>query len=132
MTASSIPQILMIDDDHDLRRIYARYLSAEGFEVSEAGSTAEALQSFPGKKFEVILLDIRIQESDGSQFLPVLRQRYPHTPVIVFSCHSVEIQKEMVGKAADYFDKSSGCRALLSKIRTLLSIPVPQGEANLT
>lgn len=129
MTAHLLPKILIVDDDDDLRRIYARYLSAEGFEVFEAHSGEQVLREFRSQKFDIILLDIRIPDTQGHLLLSSLHKSHPHSKIVVSSCYTVEMQKEMIEDAADYFDKSQGCRALLSKIQSILPRTQVSSEA---
>lgn len=119
----AMPKILMVDDDDVLRRIYSRYLKEEGFEVLEASNGEQALLEFSKQKFDVILLDIRMPISNGQMLIPALQQFHPHAKIIVSSCYDLDFQKEMIGDAEDYFNKSEGCRALVSRIRHVLSEP---------
>ncbi len=114
-------KILIIDDDKGLRQIFVRYLSAHGFEVLEASNGGEALSNFSQEAIDVILLDIRMPAVDGQELMPALKASHPDAKVIISSCHSLESQKKMIGNAEDYFDKSAGCSALLSKIRAIAS-----------
>ena len=114
------PKILIVDDDKDLRRIYSRYLAAEGFKVLEADNGEQVVLEFSDEKLDIILLDIRMSVASGMILAPQLRYFHPDAKVIVFSCYAKDLQKQMIKDADDYFDKAEGCKALLSKIRTLI------------
>ena len=116
-----MPRILIVDDDESLKKIYSRFLIAEGFNVIKARNGEEALLISGEKNIDVILLDIRMPIVNGLIAASALQQCYPNAKTIVFSCYSVEFQKKMVTDADGYFNKSEGCIALLSKIQSVLS-----------
>ena len=112
-------RVLIVDDDDGLRRVYKRYLSEEGFRVAEAGSAEQALGL--AESPDVILLDIRMPATDVRRLMESLQERHPSAKILVFSCHDLRAQKELLQGAEHYFDKADGCEALVSKLRTMLS-----------
>ena len=116
-----MPRILLVDDDESIKKIYSRFLTAEGFDVIGARNGEEALLVSGEENIDVILLDIRMPVVNGMVATLALQQVYPDAKIIAFSCYHVELQKKMVMDADSYFNKSEGCVALLSKIRSVLS-----------
>ncbi len=121
MTKNEISKVLIVDDDKDLRRIYSRYLSHDGFKVLEASNGEQALLEFCEEEIDVILLDIRMPVANGQVLLPALQRFHPQSKIIVSSCYDQNVQKEMIGGAFDYFNKAEGYKVLLPKIKTAIS-----------
>ena len=78
-------KILAIDDEPVVRDSIAAYLEDSGFEVLQAGDGQEGLQKLREAAPELILLDLRMPEMDGLEFLEIMKQEAPDTPVIVVS-----------------------------------------------
>ena len=117
---SDMAKILLIDDDAELRDIYARYLTADGFQVLRAESGERALKDFPGEDPAIILLDIRLPAQGGSALMPQLKKAYPQAKIIVSSCYDLAFQKETITNADAYFNKLDGCKALIAKLKPFL------------
>jgi DNA-binding response OmpR family regulator len=115
------PKVLIVDDDDSLRQIYARYLSAEGFQVAQASNGEQALLDFQDSRLDAILLDIRMPVANGQVLMPALQKSHPHAHIIISSCYDLDFQKEMIGGADSYFNKAEGCRALLGKLKAVLA-----------
>ena len=82
----SRPKILIVEDDSDVRRLYAIGLNQRGFEVKLAANGAEALERITGgERPDVILLDWLLPLMDGSEVLERLGDGVMHMSVIVIS-----------------------------------------------
>jgi len=80
-------QILIVDDETNVRLSYRMTLETEGFTVVEADCAAEALERFPGKHFDLAILDMRMPEMDGLDFLAEMRKRGISTPTIIITAY---------------------------------------------
>jgi PAS domain S-box-containing protein len=78
-------RVLAIDDEPVVRESIAAYLEDSGFDVIQAGNGQEGLQRLRADTPHLILLDLRMPEMDGLQFLEIVKQEAPDTPVIVVS-----------------------------------------------
>ncbi len=78
-------KILAIDDEPVVRDSIAAYLEDSGFEVLQAGDGQEGLQRLREDAPDLILLDLRMPEMDGLQFLEIMKRETADTPVIVVS-----------------------------------------------
>ncbi len=78
-------KILAIDDEPVVRDSIAAYLEDSGFEILQAGDGQEGLQRLREDAPDLILLDLRMPEMDGLQFLEIMKRETPDTPVIVVS-----------------------------------------------
>lgn len=81
--------ILIVDDEADIRELICGILNDEGMETRQAGSAEAALTEIKSRVPAMIVLDIWLQGSalDGMQLLQSFRQDYPNTPVVMISGH---------------------------------------------
>src|SRR5262249_44369431 len=75
-------QVLIVEDEATLRRILARNLEQRGFEVSEAGSAAEAVGTCTQHAPDVVVLDINLPDASGWDVLRGLAARHIKRPAI--------------------------------------------------
>ncbi len=80
----SRPRVLIVEDNSDIRRLYAIGLNRHGFEVKLAANGAEALERIVDEKPDVVLLDWVMPLMDGGQLLDRLNGT-DAIPVIVIS-----------------------------------------------
>ncbi|HMS45117.1 MAG TPA: response regulator, partial [Alphaproteobacteria bacterium] len=81
--------ILVVDDELDIRRLIAGILDDEGYKTRLASNSTEALNLIAQKLPAIVILDIWLQDSpmDGIQLLTNIHQEYPDLPVIMISGH---------------------------------------------
>ncbi len=103
------PEILIVDDEEDIRDLIAGILHDEGYDTRVAGDSDGALQSVRTRRPQLIVLDIWLQGSrlDGIQVLDVLKREHPETPVVMISGHgTVETAVASIKKGAyDFIEK---------------------------
>jgi len=80
--------ILIIDDEANIRQTLTRILQNAGCTVSTAINGAEALHRIAVASYDLILLDLRMPGMDGIAVLKEIRQSNPRQPVIVLTGHS--------------------------------------------
>ncbi|HEY3056710.1 MAG TPA: response regulator [Thermoanaerobaculia bacterium] len=85
MRAVGRPKILIVDDDSDVRRLYAIGLNQRGFEVKLAANGAEAVDRIASERPDVILLDWLMPLMDGGEVLSRLDGDAASIPIIVVS-----------------------------------------------
>ena len=78
------PSLLVAEDDVGLRQIYREYLGEEGFQISEAGTTAEVRQILEKQNFDLLILDLGLPGEDGLSLLREIR-RTSTLPIIIVS-----------------------------------------------
>ena len=82
------PKVLIVDDNSDVRRLYALGLNQRGFEVKLAANGAEAVERVAAERPDIILLDWVMPLMDGGEVLNRLREASnAEIPVIVISGH---------------------------------------------
>ena len=81
--------ILVVDDEADIRELVAGVLEDEGYETRAAADSDAALGAITERRPSLVLLDVWLQGSrlDGLQLLSEIKRRDPTLPVIVFSGH---------------------------------------------
>lgn len=81
--------ILIVDDETDIRLLTAGILEDEGFETREANDSTTALETIARRRPDLVLLDIwlRGSELDGLEILKAIKQDYAEIPVVMMSGH---------------------------------------------
>ncbi|GJE61478.1 nitrogen assimilation response regulator NtrX [Methylobacterium trifolii] len=81
--------ILIVDDEADIRDLVAGILDDEGHRCRTAGGSDEALASIEGRRPHLVFLDIWLQGSrlDGLQVLDLIKAAHPDLPVVMISGH---------------------------------------------
>src|SRR5215475_3616311 len=101
--------ILIIDDEDDIRDLIAGILEDEGYETRQAHDADSALNEIARRRPSLIYLDIWMQGSrlDGLQLLDVLQTQHPDMPVVMISGHgNVETAVSAIKRGAyDYIEK---------------------------
>ena len=113
--------ILIIDDDPQIRDVLRIALRQAGHRVAEAGDGAEGLAKASSGKADLIVLDIGLPEMDGLELCRRLRNDH-ETPILFLTARDDEIDRilgfELGGD--DYVTKPFSPRELLSRIRAIL------------
>jgi two-component system nitrogen regulation response regulator NtrX len=116
--------ILIIDDEEDIRELVAGILSDEGYEARTAGSDDEAQREAARRKPALIILDIWLQGSrlDGLELLDRFRRDYPDVPVIMISGHgNIETAVAAIQRGAhDFIEKPFKADRLLLQVTRAL------------
>jgi two-component system nitrogen regulation response regulator NtrX len=82
-------EILIVDDEADIRDLVAGILQDEGYNARTARNSDDALASIVARRPNLIFLDIWLQGSklDGLQLLDIFKQEHPEIPVVMISGH---------------------------------------------
>src|SRR5579864_480465 len=78
-------KILLLEDDQEVRRIFARYFAGRGLLVEETETCAAALKSFESIKPDVAVLDFRLPDGTALDLVPKLKDLEPAIPIIVLT-----------------------------------------------
>ena len=79
--------ILIIDDEEQLRKLLTRIISLEGFKVTEAGTLKAARELLNHQLFEVILCDVRLPDGNGVEFVKITKQAFPSIEMILLTAY---------------------------------------------
>ena len=111
------PEILIVDDERDIRELVAGVLSDEGYACRTAGDSTSALAEVDLKRPGVVLLDVWLHGSpmDGLEVLDAIKAREPDLPVIIFSGHgNIDTAVSAVSRGAmDFIEKPFEAERLL-------------------
>jgi two-component system nitrogen regulation response regulator NtrX len=109
--------ILVVDDEQDIRELVAGVLSDEGYECRTAGDSTRALAMVDERRPSLVLLDVWLHGSamDGLELLDAIKQREPGLPVIIFSGHgNIDTAVSAVSRGAmDFIEKPFEASRLL-------------------
>ena len=103
-------RILVIDDEEVVRLCLDRTLSSEHCEVETVPTGNDALELLERRPFDVVLLDLRMPGLHGMEVLRAIKQKWPHSEVIILTGYAaVDSAKEAVALGAyDYLSKPVG------------------------
>ncbi|MBI4000651.1 MAG: PAS domain S-box protein, partial [Nitrospira defluvii] len=80
--------VLVVDDEPDIVLGLQDFLDHEGYQVSVAGTCAEALSQAHEHQYNVVLLDLGLPDGDGSSVLRTLQELRPQLPVIILTAYT--------------------------------------------
>jgi two-component system, OmpR family, KDP operon response regulator KdpE len=114
-------QLLLVEDDREIRAMVQASLSVEGFEVQTAVSLSEARALLQYRLPDVVLLDLGLPDGDGLELVVHIRKQHA-LPVLVISARHQEAQKIRLldAGADDYLAKPFSVGELLARIRVAL------------
>ena len=116
-------QILVVDDEPDIRTLIDEILSEEGYRVATAADAAEARESFRSRPPQLVLLDVWMPDVDGITLLKEWsRDGGPACPIVVMSGHgTVETAVEATRLGAvDFVEKPLSLQKLLRTVERAL------------
>ena len=80
-----MPRILVIDDQSDVRAMICIVLRIHHFEIVEAASAEVGLKAFESSQFDLVIVDIFLQGTNGLDVVRLMRERVPGLPVVAIS-----------------------------------------------
>jgi DNA-binding NtrC family response regulator len=120
-------RILIIDDDRAFRISTRALLTDEGYAVEAAGSGEEGLAQLRDERFDLVLLDLKMEGRTGMSVLEELRRTGQSVPVLMLTGYATvdsAVQALKLG-ADDYLTKPCDNDVLRSKIRSILARRAP-------
>lgn len=117
-----VPDVLVVDDEPQVREIVATYLERDGFRVRTAATGAEALAELAIRRADLVILDLMLPGIDGLAVLKKLRESGDQVPVIVLSAKGRESER-VAGLelgADDYLAKPASPREVAARARAVL------------
>jgi two-component system phosphate regulon response regulator OmpR len=116
------PQILVVDDDPEIRRLLARYVEGQSFGVLLASSCSELRKRLATDPIDLVVLDVMLPDGSGLDACRDLRSKRNTTPIILLTALKEDVDR-IVGLemgADDYLGKPFNPRELVARIRAVL------------
>jgi DNA-binding NtrC family response regulator len=113
-------RLLVVDDEANIRILYAEELAEEGYEVVTAATTAEAVEKLQQMEFDLAVLDIKLKNESGIELLQKIVKERHDMPVILcsaFSCYKDDFSAWL---ADGYIVKSGDLAELKQEIARVL------------
>src|SRR3984893_439503 len=117
----SAQHVLVIDDEAQIRLFVRAGMELGGYRVSEAASGRDALREMTLQPVDLVILDLALPDSDGSEFLERIRA-WSSVPVIILSVRAGETEKVKLLElgADDYVVKPFFMSELLARAKVVL------------
>ncbi len=113
--------ILIVDDERDIRELISEILIDEGYTTRLAGTSEDAMREVTSQPPGLLILDIWLKDSDmdGIDILKKVKSDYPEVPVVIISGHgNIEIAVAAITQGAyDFIEKPFNIDQLLVVIR---------------
>ncbi len=115
-------QILVVDDEKNIRRTLRMVLEGEGYEVEESGSAEEGLARVRQGGIDLVILDVRLPGMSGLDALAPLRALDAELPVLMISGHASvgEAVRAVQTGATDFFEKPLDRDRVLVRVKNAL------------
>ena len=112
-------QLLLVDDEEGYVDVLSNRLARRNIDVTKAYSGSEAIQALRGKDFDIVVLDLKMEDMDGLEVLRIFNKMVPDLTVIMLTGHGSEkAAKEGLELGAfDYLTKPCELEDLLAKIK---------------
>lgn len=114
-------KLLVVDDEANIRLLYAQELSDEGYSVVTAASALEAVEKLQAESFDLAVIDIKLKNESGIDLLQRIVKERHALPVILctaFSCYKDDFSAWL---ADGYVVKSSDLQELKDEISRVLA-----------
>ena len=123
-------KILVVDDDRNLIEVLKVRVESAGYEVTTALKGEEAVEAAKNQMFDLAILDLQLERSDGISLMEELHLLFPDLPVIILTAHgTIESAVEAMKRGAySYVTKPFNARDLLLQMEKALENRVLQNE----
>jgi two-component system OmpR family response regulator len=113
--------ILLVEDDRDIRGLLGRYLTEQGFRVTQVQDGRGMIQALAASRIDLVILDLMLPGEDGLSLCRKLRST-SSIPVVMVTAKTEEVDR-IIGLeigADDYLAKPFNPRELLARVRAVL------------
>ena len=120
--AMHAPQILVVDDDLEIRKLLARYMRGQGFRVQVASECAEVRERIATSQIDLIVLDVMLPDGSGLDLCRDLRMARSKVPIILITALKEGVDR-IIGLEIgvdDCLGKPFNPRELVGRIRAIL------------
>jgi DNA-binding NtrC family response regulator len=116
--------ILVIDDDAEIRELLVQILTRAGHQVSQVKDAASLKDGFARLQPDVVLLDYKLPDATGLDLLPLIKKEWPEAEVIMMTGHATyDVAVEAIKRGAFHFqEKPFDPESLLNLIKRAVEI----------
>lgn len=114
-------KVLIIEDDPEIIELLGIHLKDLGCEVTAVNNGQEGLKAATDARFELIILDLMLPGLNGMEVCRKIRQNDRHTPILMLTARSEEIDKVMGLEtgADDYLTKPFSIREFIARVKVI-------------
>jgi DNA-binding response OmpR family regulator len=122
------PNIVIVDDDDQIRHLLCAILDASGYKVRPASDGVVALEELLVEVPDILLSDLYMPRMSGVELLHFVRQQFPRTRVVAMSGEysGYDVPAGIVANA--FYAKASNIGDLLKIVETLVYLDVPRAR----
>ncbi len=115
-------KILIVEDDRELRRLFAHVLIKNGYSVKEVSNGKEALDTAEADFYDLIISDIMMPEMDGYEFVRRIRESGNNTPVMMITAKDAfdDMRLGFLSGTDDYMIKPVNVNEMVLRVGALL------------
>lgn len=115
-------KVLIVEDDDNTSKALGKFLNKRGYGIDTARTGREAIKKVQSQFFNIVLLDIKLLDMEGTELLAPFKAKYPELEVIMITGHaSLETAvRALNGGASAYITKPFRMDELLTKIKDVL------------
>ena len=116
------PRILIVDDEPNIRQGLVEALDDQGYEIHQASSGEAALELLSMTSFDLVLVDLVMEEMDGIDVLREINRQWPQTEVVIITAHgTIETAVRALKEGAyDYLSKPINVKRFRSYVHNIL------------
>ena len=120
--------LLVVDEEINTRLQYKDEFQDEGYEVTVAETTEEAMEKVHQTKPDIITLDLKMQGTEGFEFLRKIKEEESDIPVVLYSAYAGYKEDFRVGMMCDAFVVQS---ADLTELKTTIKLILKRKQSEL-
>jgi two-component system response regulator HydG len=125
-------KILIVDDEVNIGLLLSKFLTRNSFSVETTTSGSSAMEYLSKQKFDLVLCDYRLEDTDGKEMLIKIKESYPSTGVIIITGYSdIKLAVELIKLGAyDYITKPLYPDEILNTINKAIETQIALNQNN--
>lgn len=126
---SEVGQILVVEDDNDLREALCDTLRFAGYEALEARNASQALKTLVRGEIHLVISDVQMAGMDGHELLHQTKKRWPEIPFVLITAYGTvpKAVEAIRDGAADYITKPFEAEVLIEMVNRLITVESNDG-----
>ena len=101
-----MPNILIVDDQLSIQKLFSEELEDEGYTVESVGDAMSVEEQIKTQQPDVVLLDLYLEGFEGWKILREIKSRDPDLPVLILTAYDTYVDDPRVSEADGYILKS--------------------------